>query len=647
MMRLSMDNARLRRFVAWGLAGVFPVLWLLAPLRAAHAQEWPLAAIQVTDGFASEARYLYVGKGEVWEAVQYSVDYLASSEAFLAVSLDGQVLHTQYLSGQGSLRFPLPNLQAGFHRLDFAFTQRGQLARPEDGSLGLCASSDSATVLRDGGILYRPSRPQGYQLRDLPDALFNPRIQGDVPSFTGHVRINRNDPDELTAIARLASSWTADAPVHWLDAEQAVPSGGHFGVELEHAPALQEQAHISLGADVPGQDISSVSKNQASSTGNDAAARPAPSGPVLRIRYRDATGLQNAVQALLNPQYLAQLHASHARITDRVEPPRWAGLRAIQSLADLGVQDVRLDGNSHGIQLVFPGAWQPVDVLHGQLALTAQNGLLPGSRLSLWLDGALAGSINLSPPPASTGTRTLNFQAPRASGSTSFDLRLETALITNGECLPRSRGALWIDASKSTITLPHQLKSGVAGISAALVPRPTVQVDGSPGSLGIAIALLQTTKRMLLDGQPVPARIATARGQAPDVNVNVVIDPELYRQRVAMHSHKIYGPYASNGVMLSHEENRFHVIAQNPASAVNFARHWPGIQSSLPDNAREVLLAQDGKPIVLSQFVASTQVTPAMRPSTITMLGGVVLAALLAIAGWWLWRSRRSRKRPE
>ena len=613
----------------WFKATVVAVCLLLA--SASRASEWPLATMQVSDVFASKTQYFYVGKGEVWDGANYAAQYRASSDLFLIVSLDGKVVFSQHMTGQGRIQFALPVLQAGFHRLDFSFTQRGDWGSPADDRLEFCeAGIESTATLRNSRLSYQVQHPKGYHIRHLPDALFNPHVLGEQP-YIAHVQLDRRDADELTAMARLGSAWKAAAGVRWHDATQlpAEAQDAHFGLVLEHAPQLDSRAQLRLERQV----LATVAAPET------AAHRQMP---LLRIRYRDAAGLNDAVHALLNVDYLAQLGTAQADIVENIDPPRWAGLRRIQTLADLGIQDLRLEGGSHDMQLIFPSVWQPSDILQGQLALNVQNGLLQGSKLAVWIDNALAGSMAFDAVQAGGDVRNLAFQTTRPAASASFDVRIETTLIANGDCLPRSRGALWIDAAKSQVTLPHRLKSGIAAISAALVPHPVILVDESPGSLGLAISLLQVASSMLLDDKPVPARITTD-ASVPH-SVSVTIDPELYRQRIATHPDKVYAPYAENGILLLHSEDRFHVIAETPDSVANFMRHWAGVQPHLRDGAQEVLLAQDGEAIVLRHYVASTKVTPAMRPPTVAMLGALVLGLLLAIAAWWLWHSSRHKR---
>lgn len=641
-------NSLIRSMRGWVLTGAMAcTVSLLAPWSwtQAHAQKWPVAGMEIGDNFASESRYLYVGKGEVWKDATYHVEYLSSAQAFVSVALDGQVIHTQYLWAEGQVNFSLPQLQEGFHRLDFSFTQRGALDRASPSAMDFCAANvDSATSLRSGFVSYRLTRPSGYQLRDLPDALFNPHLQA-KRAAVGGILLDLNSAHEQTAIARLAAAWTAAAGVDWrvVPGESPNRTGSFtdidFVVKLEHFSELEEQAQIALTDEPVDLALSTISST---ATVEDISDTPSASVPVLHVRYRDAMGLQNAIYALLNTQYLAQIHKNTATIEELIDPPHWAGMRSIKTLADLGVQDIRLDGNNHSAQLIFPGVWQTTDILRGQLALNVQNGLLQGSKLTVWLNGALAGSLNFSSPNITSDSRTINFQVPRTSGETSFDMNLETTLITNGDCFPRSRGALWIDASKSTVSLPHHIKSGVAGISAALVPQPSIQVDGTPGALDIAISLLQVARKMLLSDSPVPARIVLG-SSAGDQKILVAVNPELFQQRVAMYRNKVYASYAQNGVLLFHDDSGFHVIAENAEAAIGFTRNWSLVQAQIADGAQEILLAQDGVPIVLNQYVASTKITPAVKPATLTILGGLIFTFMLLAALWWFWRSRKHK----
>ncbi len=591
-------------------------------LVAAHslAAEWRVAPIQVGDSFAQESRYVYVSKGEQWLDAVFNADFQTTGSAALTVSLDGRPLQSQFLTRSGTIQFKLPLLRSGFHRLDFSFKQQGVLSALRRDPHDNCEDSiDSVTTVGAGKIRYGRIKPEGYQIRNLPDALFNPQVL-DAPAFVGRIRFDARNSHELTAIARLASAWPAVAGVRWLDSTLPESQSADFTIEVRPAPQLTRGSFISL-----------------SEGGNDKSGPR----PYLLIMYKDAQALESVTHALLNGKYLAQIRSDKVAIPDTIEAPAWGSVKQLNTLADLGIEDFRLDSSSRSVPLAFPGAWQPTDLLQGQIALRAQSGLMQGSKLTVWLDDALAGSMRLDELTADTNARETHYLGRAVTDNTNFDLRLESILIANGDCLPRSRGALWVDTHKSLINLPHRLKSGVAGISPALVPHPDISIDGSPGSTGIAIALLQMSSKMLLGSQPVPANVRIQSDEQKAI-VGIRTDSKIYQQRIAAHEDKVFGPYAAGGVLLISIDDHFEIIAQNVTSTINFMYRWPRVQAQLPDGANEVLITQDGEVIVLDRYIPGTKETPSVHESTVSLLIALVLLVMLAAIIWWFWRSKKN-----
>lgn len=580
------------------------------------AAEWRVAPIQIGDRYGQESRYFYINKGEQWQDAVYITDFQTTGNALLTVSLNGKTLQSRHLSRSGNLQIKLPVLQkSGFHRLDFSFRQEDSFASLQPSKDQCEEYTSSLTNLGAGKIFYTSIRPKGFQIRNLPDALFNPHIQ-DAPAFVGRMRFDTKKDIELTAMGRLASAWPAASRVHWVDHTLPEASSADFTIELRAAPELPKGGFVSL---------SEGGKSK--------------SHPYLLILYKDAAALESSIHALLNNNYLAQIHGNKVSIPSTIEAPNWGKIKEIKTLADLGIENFRLDSSSRSMPLVFPGAWQPTDLLQGKISLSAQSGLLQGSKVTVWLNDALAGSMRLDELQSESVVREIQYVEKNLTENTNFDLRLESTLFANLGCLPSSKGSLWVDSQKSLVNLPHRLKSGVAGVSPALIPHPRISIDGSPGSTGMAISLLQVASKMLLSNEKVPAVLTYKEDK--DAVVRIRTDEKLYQQRIALHEDKIFGPYATAGVLIISEDDRFEIIAQNLASTVLFMYRWPRIQAVLPDGASEILLAQDGDIVVLDRYVSSTKNSPQVKQSTVTLMIALMLLIMTIGTIWWFWRANR------
>ncbi|MCZ4148770.1 hypothetical protein BZG21_30485, partial [Escherichia coli] len=97
--------------------------------------------------------------------------------------------------------------------------------------------------------------------------------------------------------------------------------------------------------------------------------------------------LTAAINGLINPTYVQQLDTGSAIFPTTISAPAWAQFKKIDTLADLGIQDFRLNHAEKNLFLDFPAVWQPTDILQGQIALRIQSGLLQGSNITAWIDG--------------------------------------------------------------------------------------------------------------------------------------------------------------------------------------------------------------------------------------------------------------------
>ncbi|MFI7854937.1 hypothetical protein ACFMJT_22935, partial [Acinetobacter baumannii] len=173
-------------------------------------------------------------------------------------------------------------------------------------------------------------------------------------------------------------------------------------------------------------------------------AKPAEGVPTLSITYHTPQELTAAINGLINPTYVQQLDTGSAIFPTTISAPAWAQFKKIDTLADLGIQDFRLNHAEKNLFLDFPAVWQPTDILQGQIALRIQSGLLQGSNITAWIDGGLAGSMKTADLASDPVNRQFNIFAKEISNTTNFSLKLENSVIANSQCLPNAHGSLWV-----------------------------------------------------------------------------------------------------------------------------------------------------------------------------------------------------------
>ncbi|KQQ77704.1 hypothetical protein [Acinetobacter sp. Leaf130] len=586
---------------------------------SAHAYTWELDDINTSTKYTVEPHFFYIGKGAEWENIEFSSNYSTESETTLLVKYDDKLIYNTTLSGDGQLKFNIPKSQSGFHRLDFIIQQYAKPNTLNQTKDSFCSEDiDHLTYLSNSQLDFTPVR-NVYRLKDLPDALANPQARRPTP-FVGILKYNRKEIIEASMLARLASSWTSITPIEWVDSGQTnLNDETNFIIEvIRSATPLKGGALVQI-------------------------AKPADGVATLSITYHTPQELTAAINGLINPSYIQQLNTGSAIFPTTISNPPWAQFKKINTLADLGIEDFRLNHAEKNLFLDFPAVWQPTDILQGQIALRIQSGLLQGSNITAWIDGGLAGSMKTADLASDPVNRQFNIFAKAISNTTNFSLKLENSVIANSQCLPTAHGSLWIDTAKSTLKLPHKLKNGVAAISMTLATTPTIAIDDQSGALNIAIVLGQTAKKMLLTQGPMPLNLVRYTPSAPQ-SINVRVNKDIYQQQVLMHQDIIYAPAAVNGFIVSYNNNRFDVITDSEGGAQSFMHLWEKIQHKIPNNVTKMLVSENGNIYVLQKLIVGNQKAPLVQQSSFFLLVVIISAIMIIIIFLWYWLRRNNEK---
>ncbi|WP_209831276.1 hypothetical protein ACPF64_17885 [Acinetobacter sp. KB005] len=588
-------------------------------VASSYANTWELDDISTSTKYTVESHFFYIGKGAQWQNVQFSSNYSTESDTALLVKYDDKLIYNTTLSGNGLLKFDIPPSQSGFHRLDFIIQQYAKPTTLNQTKDSFCSEDiDHLTYFNNSQLDFTPIR-KDYQLKYLPDALFNPQARRPTP-FVGILKYNRKEIVEASMLARLASSWGSVTPVEWVDSGQInLNPETNFIIEVIHSPSpLKGGALVQI-------------------------AKPAEGVPTLSITYHTPQELTAAINGLINPYYVQQLNTGSAAFPTTISNPAWAQFKKINTLADLGIEDFRLNHAEKNLFLDFPAVWQPTDILQGQIALRIQSGLLQGSNITAWIDGGLAGSMKTADLASDPVNRQFNIFAKAISNTTNFSLKLENSVIANSECLPNAHGSLWIDTAKSTVKLPHKLKNGVAAISMTLATTPTIAIDDQSGALNIAIIMGQVAKKMLLTQAPIPLNLVRYTPSAPQ-SINVRVNKDIYQQQVLMHQDTIYAPAAVNGFIVSYNNNRFDVITDSEGGAQSFMHLWGKIQHKIPNNVTKMLVSENGNIYVLQKLIVGNQKAPLVQQSSFFLLVVIISAIMIIIIFLWYWLRRNNEK---
>jgi len=588
-------------------------------VASSYANTWELDDISTSTKYTVEPHFFYIGKGAEWQNIQFSSNYSTEGNTTLLIKYDDKLIYNTTLDGDGQIKFDIPKSQSGFHRLDFIIQQYAKPTTLNQTKETFCTEDiDHLTYLSKSQLDFTSIR-NDYLLKYLPDALFNPQARRPAP-FVGILKYNRKEITEASMLARLASSWSSVTPVEWVDSGQTnLNPETNFIIEIIHSPTpLKGGALVQI-------------------------AKPAEGVPTLTITYHTHQELAAAINGLINPAYVQQLNTGSAIFPTTISNPAWAQFKKINTLADLGIDDFRLNHAEKNLFLDFPAVWQPTDILQGQIALRIQSGLLQGSNITAWIDGGLAGSMKTADLASDPVNRQFNIFAKTISNTTNFSLKLENSVIANSQCLPNAHGSLWIDTAKSTVKLPHKLKNGVAAISMTLATTPTIAIDDQSGALNIAIILGQVAKKMLLTDAPIPLNLVRFSPNAPQ-SINVRVNKDIYQQQVLMHQDIIYAPAAQNGFIVSYNNNRFDVITDSEGGAQTFMHLWGKIQHKIPNNVTKLLVSENGNIYVLQKLIVGNQKAPLIQQSSFFLIVVIISAIMIIIIFLWYWLRRNNEK---
>ncbi len=585
----------------------------LLAAQPAMAAEWLFSDSLSKNRQAPISQYYYVAKGESWSNVSYSASYNTDKNVYLVVNYDDKPIYRAALSNAGTLNFNLPASSSGFHRLDF-------IVQPNESvnSSNLCLEEPlQSTAFEQAKLSYQPVR-SALLLSDLPDALYNPKQNSTVP-LKAAVLYSSQNIQASSAVARLLSSWEQSRQIQWVSGQESANAPVDFKLILQQNSQLK----------IPTLSLS-VQNN----------------APALTIQYGTDKQLENAVNALLNSDYLTQLQAASAALPDNISSPRWAVNKRFNNLADLGVQDFRLSQSKQEFNLNFPAVWQPTDILQGQIALRSQSGLLEGSAITAWINDALAGSMKLADLESDPVDRQFNIFSAEIGAAPHFNLSIENTVLANSKCLPNVQGAVWVNAEKSKLSLPYKLKQGVISLSAVLSTHPVIAVNDHPSSSSMAATAMQTAKKMLLTEAPVPLNL-TRFDPAHPQSINIRVNPDIYRQQVQMHLDTLYEPTAAHGFFAVYQNDRFNLITDDAVGAETFNRLWPKIQDQIPNNAAKIFVSAEGNVYVLKKIALQPKSEPIIEQSN-TFVGIVVVSALIVLfVLLWLWRKRKNENKTE
>lgn len=614
------------RFAALLLIG----LLILVGNSTGQGAVWPLEDARVTGMGGAAERFVYVPAGQEWRNVALSIYADVAAPAYLDVWLDGRRAYKTRIERDTTVEAQLAGvLRAGFHKIELRTMSIEETGANYDycsKSLRVLAAYSAVAVTFDRVI-------RELELRDLPDVLFNPQQPASRP-WLGAVDCEVRDALAWSAIARLASGWRATAGIQWYYNNSALPRSADFVIAVKHVADLRVAARLRL---VENRMTGPAPGSQKSPAPGSESAPPVS----LEIFYRDDAGLWSAVSALLDRSYLRQLATTDADLLYSIKPPKWGGPYDPHTLADFGLDSSTLGGSlSRHLFLAVPAFWSLTGPVTGQLVVRPQHGLLQGSNVALSVDNALSGSIAFHEPPIKA-LEYLPFAGAYIPSSHLIDMRIDATLLLTGGCTPGIDGRLWVDAKSSSIEVAHRAKSGVAALEPALIARPLMHAQPSPGAFDALMALAQSLSDGVATG-PLPFRVILGTGENADPAVRIRIDAGEAARLATRYVTQLNSVYAKNATWLIQRHSGIEILSADDQALVEFARNWNRARYDLLDGTRVALISSLGGVAVIEQApLASLR---ANNHSYFQLAASALITFILAACGLLYWSLRRRRQ---
>ena len=218
--------------------------------------------------------------------------------------------------------------------------------------------------------------------------------------------------------------------------------------------------------------------------------------------------------------------------------------------------------------------------------------------------------------------------------------------LNSNNCLPNAGNALWIDAKKSKLSLPYQMKQGVISLSTVFDKTPEIAMN-TPVATPIAISLAQVAKNMLLSNDPIGLNITQLNPSTPKT-INILLNAQRYQSELQKYSQILYLPTTANGSVITVRNGNFWIYSDNNLGVENFSRFWPQIQQKIPNNTAALFISAQGQITVLSQTAIEKAETPIIEQISMRTIAIILVIVAALIIGLLFWRrTRKAQKTKE
>lgn len=609
---------------------IFAVM-LFIPINSL-ADTWPITS-SVYNGLYNKQKneFVYVPAGEQFVHVKLNGQITAGgNNNVLSVYLDGRLIQVLRPRDKQDFSITFPDLSAGFHRIKIV-GHPTVLASPSQ-KITRCQQIYSIPFsLSELALHYTPLRVAAPQIAQLPDGLYNRNYPSHKP-LVAAIDLQPDTPSAFESALRLASWFKANRRIRW---ESGIHPNANFQIILTHQSNIGFPAHITM--------------QEPASAHVKVTAHQHQSIPTLTIAYRNESGLQAAVMALLNSNYRHELSSSNADLSGAVTPPEWGTLVTPSTLSQLGISNITLHGNKKkSVLLAYPPYWHVIGTPAGHLILRTQSGLANGSHLNIWLGSALAGSD----PLAFIGSGKIQQSIPvngasKISHHTNLLLRLHSVLLSNRICDVPVPGTLWISASDTKISLPHRYKTGVMALLPRLVANPSIVASDSAASLTAALNIAASEQAVTND-KPLPYVVSfkSPLGGAP--SLTMLVSQKDFSRVAAAYATKLNQSFLMQSVLLHVKKSgTIELVAPDEQNLANVADVWSHALSKFPDGTLDAALNVESGSVQILAHSPSSAVLFTRNKSGNNQYKLVVLTImglfLLTILGLFLWLRRRSK----
>jgi len=512
------------------------ITFILLLMPQAQAVAWSLDDAVISRLQSEHDRFVFVPKGQKFAnvALEGKLD-VVSGVSSLQVHHNGKLVSAFVSESNQKFSIEVGDLEEGFHQFKFTGTPYAMIDARQ-GTFQCPVTTWIPYIIKELRINYRVETVRDPFLADLPDALFNPVRPGPI---YGYLSMSDTEGYVAEAAARLLSYLSGYAPITWLDASDGISYPP--GQRMAGLPGQRFLVHLQHDENLSAGSFLEIRRLAGQIQINDEGVGNQEDGGIthLDIYFRDREGLRNAIYTLIS-DLRQPLQVSEAYIDNRAAVPTWGRLKEFDSLEDFGLSDVSIRGRgATELFLQLPPHWRQTDVTSGTLRFKSRHSSHGTGGFDIWRDQILLASVSKEKLAVDGSSQDVSFVDSRLLAQPTMVMRFDSRLAPEPACNFENDAFLWVDSAQSVFTVPHRIKSGVAGYIARFAGFPSVTTNDPSAGFVVSLNKILDPVRFIMDSPAIPITVSSNFSVSDYGTVHFEVSEDLHSQLLQKFSSRL------------------------------------------------------------------------------------------------------------